>query len=238
MKKQVSLWIAVIMLFGTMTMFAQKPFAGTIKFETTAEGSNDPNVVAQFADVSEEVVVMGNNTKTVMDQMGVGIIQISNGDYSLATTIIDIPGYGKYYIEQEAADVKKRFETVKMDFNYTDEAKTIAGYNCKKVNLTVTDLESDEESSVVLWVTSDLMTGDNINFSTYPGLKGYPLGVEIKQEVNGEMLTIVQTASSITPSKKIKTSSFLRPSDATNIKDAPDDIKQMLGIGAESGAEE
>ena len=97
--------------------------------------------------------------------------------------------------------------------------------------------QQDLESSVVLWVTSDLMTGDNINFSTYPGLKGYPLGVEIKQEVNGEMLTIVQTASSITPSKKIKTSSFLRPSDATNIKDAPDDIKQMLGIGAESGAE-
>ena len=77
MKKQITLWLAVIMLFGTITTFAQKPFAGTITFETTAEGTDDPNVAAQLAELSEEVTIMGNNTKTAINQMGVGIIHIT-----------------------------------------------------------------------------------------------------------------------------------------------------------------
>ncbi len=230
MKKQITLWMAVIMLFGTISMFAQKPFAGTIVFETTAEGTDDPNVAAQLSELTQEVTILGNNTKTAINQMGVGIINITNGDYKLVTTVIDIPGYGKYYIEKEEADIKKSFETTKMEFDYTTETKEIAGYNCKKVVLNMTDLESDEESSMVLWVTDDLLTGDQINFSNYPGLKGYPLRVEVKQDINGEELTIIQTAKTITPSKKVKASNFLRPSDSTPMKDAPDELKSAFGI--------
>jgi len=233
MKKQIALWIAVIMLFGTIATFAQKPFAGSIVFETTASGTDDPNIAAQLAEMSEEVTIMGNNTKTAINQMGVDIIHITNGDYKLATTIIDIPGYGKYYIEQEEADINKAFEKVKQDYNYTSETKEICGYNCKKVEVKITDLESDEESSLVLWVTEDLMTGDQINFSNYPGLKGYPLCVEIEREISGENITLIQTAKTITPNKKVKASSFLRPSDSTPIKDAPAELKAMFGMSEE-----
>ncbi len=233
MKKQIALWIAVIMLFGTIATFAQKPFAGSIVFETTASGTDDPNIAAQLAEMSEEVTIMGNNTKTAINQMGVDIIHITNGDYKLATTIIDIPGYGKYYIEQEEADINKAFEKVKQDFNYTSETKEICGYNCKKVEVKITDLESDEESSLVLWVTEDLMTGDQINFSNYPGLKGYPLCVEIEREISGENITLIQTAKTITPNKKVKASTFLRPSDSTPIKDAPAELKAMFGMSEE-----
>ncbi len=221
------------MLFGTIATFAQKPFAGSIVFETTASGTDDPNIAAQLAEMSEEVTIMGNNTKTAINQMGVDIIHITNGDYKLATTIIDIPGYGKYYIEQEEADINKAFEKVKQDFNYTSETKEICGYNCKKVEVKITDLESDEESSLVLWVTEDLMTGDQINFSNYPGLKGYPLCVEIEREISGENITLIQTAKTITPNKKVKASTFLRPSDSTPIKDAPAELKAMFGMSEE-----
>lgn len=230
MKKQISLWLAVIMLFGAIATFAQKPFAGTITFAWSAEGTDDPNVAAQLAELSQEVILLGNNTKTVLNQMGVGIINITNGDYKLVTTVIDIPGYGKYYVEQDENEVKKKFETSKMDFNYKDETKTIAGYNCKKVVVKVTDLETDEEDEIVLWVTDELMTGDYVNFSTYPGLKGYPLGIEMKKEIDGEEVTLVQKASAVTPSKKIKSTEFLRPSDAKDIKDAPAELKQMFGM--------
>ena len=225
--------MALFVMFGAIATFAQKPFAGTIIFETTAEGTDDPNIAAQLAELSEEVTIMGNNTKTAINQMGMGIINITNGDYKLVTTVIDIPGYGKYYIEQEGADVDKKFETTKMDFDYTTETRDIAGYTCKKVNLTITDLESDEESSAVLWVTDGLMTGEQINFSTYPGLKGYPLRVEVSQDINGESLTLIQTATTITPSKKVKASNFLRPSDSTPMKDAPAELKAAFGMGEE-----
>ena len=184
MKKQISLWLAVIMLFGTITTFAQKPFAGTITFSWSAEGTDDPNITAQLAELSQEVILLGNSTKTVINQMGVRIINITNGDYKLVTTVIDIPGYGKYYVEQDENEVKKRFETTKMDFNYTEETKTIAGYNCKKVVLKTTDLETDEEDEAVLWVTSELMTGEydlktSLQSTRYPLTKnnlGYKLG--------------------------------------------------------------
>lgn len=221
------------MLFGTITTFAQKPFAGKITFETTAEGTNDPNVAAQLADMTKEIIIMGNNTKTVVNQMGVGVINITNGDYKMMTIVIDIPGYGKYFIEKDGPEIEKSFETVKMAYDYTAETKTISGYECKKVNITITNLETDEEASLVAWVTDALLTGDMVNFCTYPGLKGFPLSVEQKQEINGEMLTIIETATAVTPNKKVKSTDFLRPSDATDIKEAPDDLKQMFGISNE-----
>ncbi len=233
MKRQITLWMAVIMLFGTIVTFAQKPFAGTIIFEMSAEGINDPNIAAELAAISQEVTIMGNNTKTAINQGGVDIINITNGDYNLATTIIGIPGYGKYYVEKDADAIKKTFELAKIDFNYTDETMTILDYTCKKVVLTITDLESDEESHAILWVTDDLMLGENINFSQYPGLKGYPLRTEIEQDLNGTKYTLVQYATSITPSKKVKESNFLRPSDSTPMKDAPADLKAALGIEEE-----
>ncbi len=218
------------MIFGAISTFAQKPFAGTITFETTAEGTDDPNVAAELAEMTQEVTIMGNNTKTVINQMGVGIINITNGDYKLATTIIEIPGYGKYYIEREEADIKKSLETTKQEFEYTSETREIAGYNCKKVIVKMTDLETDEEANITLWVTEDLMTGDDINFSNYPGLKGYPMRVEVTRDVNGDELTIIQTAKTVTPNKKVKASNFLRPSDSTPIKDAPAELKAMFGM--------
>ena len=233
MKRKISLWLAVIMVFGAVATFAQKPFAGTITFSTTAEGTDDPNVAAELADMTQEVILMGNSTKTVINQSGVGIINIANGDYKLVTTVIDIPGYGKYYIERDENDIKKSFETSKLDYNYSDEKMTIAGYECKKVTVKVTALETDEENSVILWVTDGLMTGDAINFSSYPGLKGYPMRTEVKRDINGEELTLISSATKVTPSKKIKSTEFLRPSDATNIKDAPADLKAMLGLGEE-----
>ena len=238
MKKQITLWIAVIMLFGTITLFAQKPFAGTIIFETTAEGTDDPNIAAQLAELSQEVIVMGNNTRTNISQPGIDVIKISNGDYNLQTTVIDIQGYGKYYIEKDADAIKKAFETVKMDYEYKDETKTIAGYNCKKVVVKATDLETDEESSMVVWVTNDLMTGDNINFSEYPGLKGYVMRQEVEQDNNGSAITIVVAAKTVTPSKKVKATTFLRPSDAQPFSEAPADLKKMLGFSEENSAEE
>ena len=52
MKKQISLWMTAILLFGTVVTFAQKPFAGIITFETIAEGTDDPNIAAQLSELT------------------------------------------------------------------------------------------------------------------------------------------------------------------------------------------
>lgn len=232
MKKQIRLLMVIAAMFLTVSTFAQKPFAGRIVFEITAEGTTNPAIAAELAESSMEYIVMGNNYRMNMNQ-GIDIITIANGNNKTYTVVLGIPGYGNYYIQQTAEDLEKKQNKVKTDYEYTEETRTIAGYNCKKVNVKVTDLETDEEENAVMWVTTELGLGDDINFYDHPGLKGYPLRTEMKTEIDGENVTLCTTATSITPDKKIKPTMFLLPSDAKSIKEAPDELKQMLGMGAD-----
>ena len=222
--------MVIVMMIFSVSLMAQKPFAGNITFEMSAEGCSDPNIAAELAEQSMEYTVMGSNYRMEMSQ-GIDVITIANGTNKTYTVILGIPGYGKYYIQQDEAAVQKKLATTKFDYNYSDEEKTISGYKCKKVVVTATDLETDEEESAVLWVTNELGLGDDINFFEHPGLKGYPLSTEVKTEMNGENVTLITTATKIVPNKKVKSTMFLLPSDAKDIKEAPDELKQMLHLG-------
>lgn len=222
--------MVIVMMILSVSVMAQKPFAGNITFEMSAEGCSDPNIAAELAEQSIEYTVMGSNYRMEMSQ-GIDVITIANGTNKTYTVILGIPGYGKYYIQQDETDVQKKLATTKYDYNYTEEEKTISGYKCKKVLVTATDLETDEEESVVMWVTNELGLGDDINFFEHPGLKGYPLSTEVKTEMNGEDVTLITMATKIVPNKKVKPTMFLLPSDAKDIKEAPDELKQMLQMG-------
>ena len=224
--------MVIALMICTIGAFAQKPFAGKITFEFSAEGISDPNIAAELAEQTVEYIVMGNNFRMEVSQ-GIDFITIANGNNKTYTMIFGFPGYGKYYIQQTEEDFQKRMATAKMDFNYTDEEKTISGYKCKKVVVTATDLETDEEESIVLWVTSELGLGDEINYFEYPGLKGYPLCTESEKEINGENVKIIQTATKIVPDKKVKPTLFLLPSDAKPLDEAPEELKQVLGGGGD-----
>ena len=228
--RNVRFLMVIVMMIFSVSLMAQKPFAGNITFEMSAEGCSDPNIAAELAEQSMEYTVMGSNYRMEMSQ-GIDVITIANGTNKTYTVGLGIPGYGKYYIQQDEAAVQKKLATTKFDYNYSDEEKTISGYKCKKVVVTATDLETDEEESAVLWVTNELGLGDDINFFEHPGLKGYPLSTEVKTEMNGENVTLTTTATKIVPNKKVKSTMFLLPSDAKDIKEAPDELKQMLHLG-------
>lgn len=221
--------MVIVMMILSVSVMAQKPFAGNITFEMSAEGCSDPNIAAELAEQSMEYTVMGNNYRMEMSQ-GIDVVTIANGTNKTYTVILGIPGYGKYYIQQSEEDINKKMVTTKFDYNYTDEEKTISGYKCKKVVVTATDLETDEEETAVLWVTNELGLGDEINFFEHPGLKGYPLATEVKTEMNGENVTLITSATKIVPNKKVKATMFMLPSDAKDIKEAPDELKQMLHL--------
>ncbi len=222
----------IAMMICTVSTFAQKPFAGHITFEMSAEGSSDPNIAAELAEQTQEFTIMGNCYRMDMS-VGIDVSVISNGNNKTVTTLFNIPGYGKYYQQITEEELLKKQATTKQDYKYTDETKTIAGYTCKKVIVTETDLETDEESTQVMWITTELGLGDDINFASNPGLKGYALCTEQKTEINGEEITIISTASKIVPDKKVKATTFLLPADATDFKDAPEELKQMLGGGGD-----
>lgn len=220
-----------VMILSITTAFAQKPFAGIIKYKMSVEGTTDPNILSQMPE-GTETYIFGNYTKTVISPVpGVNVINITNGDAKKTYLIYDITGIGKYYIETTEADLKEKKANIDTKYDYTGEKKTIAGYECEKVVTTVTDKETDEETSVVMYVSKDLNPSSAINFGSNDGLVGYPLYMETKTEINGAEVTLIQEATEVTPSKKVKLAEFLIPADGQ--KTTMEEMMKMFGGGGE-----
>lgn len=234
--KKIALVLVVVMMGFTALVSAQKPFAGTIKMHTHIEGTDDPNITSQ-GESDYSITLFGNYTKTVISpQEGFGITTISNGDAKTVTVLLDIMGMGKYFIETPAEKIQERLKNIKMDYNKTGEKMTIAGYECEKINVTATDLETDETEDMVVYVSTAINAGDAINFQQYPGLAGYPMRSESKTDVDGTPVTVVVEATEVVANKKIKVVDFLLPSDAQDIKTNPD-LMKMLGMGGDEEEE-
>lgn len=235
--KKILIVFAVAML-GLLTWGnAQKPFAGTIKKHSFIEGTDDPNILAQ-GESESSVTLFGNYTKTVITpQEGFGIITITNGDAKTVTMILDIMGMGKYYSEVPADKIAERLKNTKYEYKKTGEKKTIAGYECDKVNVTATDLETDESSEVVVYISTAINPNPEINFVELPGLAGFPLRIEQKTSVDGTDVTVVDEALEVIPNKKIKVVDFMLPADAQDIKSNPE-LMKMLGMGDEEDEED
>ena len=235
--KKVCLVLAVIMMGFISLVAAQKPFAGTIKFHTHIEGTDDPNITSQ-GESDYSIMLFGNYTKTVMSpQEGFGIINISNGDAKSVTMILDIMGMGKYYIESNPEKIKEKQKNLDYKYDKTGEKKTIAGYECEKVNVTVTNLETDETDNAVVYVSTAINSGADINFQQFPNLNGYPMRIEQKEDVDGTEITMVIEAMEVIPSKKIKAVDFMMPADAQDIKSNPE-LMKMLGMGGDEEDED
>jgi hypothetical protein len=202
-----------------ITAAAQTPFQGTLKSKITVEGTTDPNILANIPDYTE-TIIFGNKKKTVMDLgNGVSNTLIQDGDMQVMYTIIDVPGYGKYYVKTTKEEVEKKQALIKFDYNYTGEYKTIVGYNCQKVVATVTNLEDDETTIMVAYVTNDPAFSDGGNFFDMPNLKGFPMSTEIKQTMPDDTeITIMQEATELIPNKRLKALDFYLPSDAKDLK--------------------
>ena len=234
--KKVCLIMAVVMLGFVSLVSAQKPFAGTIKMHSHIEGTEDPNLLSQ-GENDYSIQIFGNYTKTVVSQEGFGFTTITNGDAKTAVYIIEIMGMGKYYYEVPTEKIQEAQKNTKYDFNKTGEKKMIAGYEAEKVVVTATDLETDESNTIVVYISSSLNTGSEVNFMEIPGLAGYPLRTEQKRDIEGSEITIVTEATEIIPSKKIKAVDFMMPSDAKDIHSNPD-LMKMLGMGGDDEDED
>ncbi|MBP5709696.1 MAG: hypothetical protein J6W84_01830 [Bacteroidales bacterium] len=223
-------------LLMTITLgFAQKDFGGTIKMKTYATGTEDANILSQVQGEAE-MTVWGSKTKVVNSQQGIGSVIIVDGNTGITNIVIDLSlmAYGKYLIS-DTAD----YSTVKFDYEYdANDTKEIAGYHCKKVVVTATDLETDESNNVTLYVTDDLMNAATYKSPSYPGLKGFPLYTARYIENDGNPFTMVNEAVELKPDKKINAKSFILPAGWEPIENAPDEVKQMLGMGAGGEDEE
>jgi len=226
--KKLSLFFAAIFMMGSISLIAQKPFAGTIKIKIDVAGTTDGNITSQFP-IEQKITVLGNKTKMVMNQ-GIGIILIQDCELKTVTTILDFAamGAGCYY----RTDTVKVSTTMKYDYVADkNTTKEIAGYKCHKVTFTTTNLEDDETTDVILYVADDFMP--TYKPIEYPGLVGYVMSAT--QHIDNETgsYDVISEVIEITPNKKIKSVDFLLPEKAVPLADAPANIKQMFGMGGD-----
>lgn len=229
MKKLNVLFLAVIMVLS-VSLSAQKTFSGKIKYKTTITGTDDPSVTSQELPETE-ILVLGNQTKSYTVQQFGSMTKISNGDEKTITILFEFNGLGKFYMTITDSLLKEEQKFVSLKYEYLDETKQVAGYTCKKVKCTQTNLETDEETVVYVYVSNEISNTDLLNFDQFTGLVGFPMIIETpySEEVPGAMVHL--EVSEVDTSIKVKNIDFLLPSDAVYVKDEKE-LMQKLGIEA------
>lgn len=226
MKKTVLLFSLLIAF--SFALSAQKPFAGNIKSKTTVEGTTDANILSQNQRESE-VTMLGSKVKTDMAESGIGITVIADGDDMTNTVIFDLSvmGYGIYY---KVAPVETNL--VKFDYTYDKEdIKTIAGYKCHKATCVMTNLETDEEETFILYVSEELTP--DYRSTQFVGLKGYPFYTSIEVDHEGSSFRLIDEIYEVKANKKVKSVDFLLPDGSVSFDEAPAELKAMFGMEEE-----
>jgi len=207
MKRAVSvLTIAIICTTVSYKSFAQKYFAGTVKFEVKFEGDIDPQ---KKTTQEVEYTIFENKFKL----SGNGQQRIYNGDASSVTWLIDLSGVG--YDRIGRIDTLLRDSTSgRYSYESRGDTKTICGYECKGYNVTHTyiDKDYDEEEEIeekyIVYTTTEIGKDNNINVFEYPGLSGYPLYEEFEKKG----IKVISQAKEIKKGK-VKEIDFMIPSN-------------------------
>ncbi len=162
--------LSALLIHLSVSSFAQKGFEGTIVYSIDVNGEGLPPEAKQMFAGSEMIMSLKGTLARTDLNMGVQkTIGISDAKAKTSYTLMDIMGQ-KFKIVTKTGD-KQPTVTVKE----LTETKEIAGYTCKKAELTI---EGQTDPVVVYYTDQILNNGYN---SQIKGIKGYPLEFEAAQ---------------------------------------------------------
>jgi hypothetical protein len=228
MKKLFSICVvAVLCIFTAVDVSAQKSksFAGTVKFSIKYEGDTDPqkHIPGEFV-----LSVFGNKQKLSVPEQG--FQRITDGDAVTVTILLDIPGNRMGYTVKKES-IEESFTAIKYTYTKSEETKTICGYVCTRYDVTIFNIEEDEESKAIVYTTTEIGDGNNINSVSLPGLTGFPLYLEEDDDGIKQIQEAIEVKKT-----KIKSVDFLVPADYT-MYDSEEEfqakIQELYGGGGE-----
>jgi len=146
---------------------------------------------------------------------------VSDDDGSL--TLMDMMGQ-KSYIKMTKADIEKETKkSAEPKITYTEEKKTIAGYECKKAIVEVKD-QKGETQKLNAWFTEKLPNNSAGRMGgQFKGLKGAPLEFETTQGPMKMKMTATKVSLSPVADSQFKVST----EGYTEVK--PEDMQKMRG---------
>ena len=233
MKKITVLSIMLLTIIAT-TSFANGPkkkkkvsgFQGSITYKITYEGRE--LTTQEETQLPNKKVVYYSGAEEVEKQiapMG-SFFTVINHETNEFTIVINQMGNTMYgqWIKEEKSDSAKAAEKPDINIEKLEGSKTIAGYKCKKANVTVKDKKGNEQKMLVYY-TEELK-------SPFPD-KDFDIGGIVLQaetllgeEDDDEALTQVITAIEVKEGK-VKKKEYAVPAGATKIE--KDKFMQLLG---------
>lgn len=219
MKPTLSIISIFILSLVCNTGFAQKEkvFMGTITFDITYDGNLEPAVKAQLPSDAVYYIKGKKVLQESKTSMGTQSV-ILDGDAKTNLILIDMMGQ-QLAIKVSKEDIEKQLKEVpaaKVEF--FEETKKIAGYTCKKVEIT----ESDNTTTA--YYTTDFNYPD-FNWATpYKDIKG----VLLEYTTTAQGITMKYTAREVKETK-VKDNKFTVPVGYKEL--TPDEAKKMFGGG-------
>lgn len=219
MKSTVSVIVILILALVSTGSYAQKTkvFMGTITFEITYDGNLEPAVKAKLpSDVT--YYIKGNKVMQESKSSMGSQSAIIDGDAKTQLILIDMMGQ-QLAIKVSAEDVDKQLkETPAAKVEFFEETKKIAGYNCKKVEIT------EGDNTTTAYFTTELNCSDINWASPYKEIKG----VLLEYSTTMQGITAKYTAKEVKETK-VKDSKFTIPVGYKEL--TPDEAKKMFGGG-------
>jgi len=222
---------AVLFFFSGHTL-AQDNF--TIKMTLKIDGM--PPELAAASEMDILTYIKGDKLRTERNGMMGSTISVYDGKKMI--TLNDMmgnkSGFTATKAELEATDKDEKPEKPKIE--YTTEKKTIAGYECTKVIVTYTGKDK-KETKMTLWVTDKIkyshpeaQKGSGRGMTDLSDLKGYPLSMEMSQNIMGADTKMTITATEINTAP-IDESVFVLNTDGftmVSYKEAQEQQKAMM----------
>lgn len=162
--------------------FAQVPFEGSVVYSMEIEGMEmDPTTQSMLGTMETKIFVKGDKSRTEVNMAMAKNITIADSKKKTATVLMDVMGM-KYALKVGSEDMAREEEASKdIKINYIDETKEIAGYKCKKAQIT-----NKENITVNVFYSEEIAGGSYDN--KFKGLKGFPMEYEMNQ--NGMKMLI------------------------------------------------
>ena len=218
--------MATLAFLSVTNLSAQKKaaFEGTVTYSISFEGSGLPPEALTMLNGAEAVsYIKGDKRRTDMNMAIQSTSSLIDEKTKEVVTLMDVMGQ-KYLIRLKPEDLKKeQAQDPDLSIKYVDGTKDIAGYSCKKAEITIKGKDGKEET-VTIYYTEEIPTSDIK--SVYKGLKGYPMEYQITQ--SGIKMTFTAKSVSKDP---VPDSKFEIPKDGYKEMTMEEFQKAMLQAG-------
>lgn len=179
MKRIFSFLMVAAIIMGLSANAFSKDFKGVITYKITFPGMDiDPSMAAMMPKVAT-LAIRGDLSKfeISMGQMGKQM-SIVNGTEKTVTTCMDMMGQKFFYVQDEEAINEELGDVENVDFQIKDETKEIAGYECKKAQVTINN--DGNEMMFTIYFTEEIGTSRmNFNNPYFKDVPGAMLEFEI-----------------------------------------------------------